>query len=252
MTCDETNSLLVEVITDFVNLLLSGISDQLINNIFYGGRLIALQKKSGGISPIAIGYTLRQLAAKFANQHVLTKLTDFFSPIQLRVGTQGGAEACSCSHDMSLCKILNDNKIIIKFDFTNAFNTLRRNRILESVASVLPELYNFTYSSYVGHSILQFGEHRITSDEKAVQQGDFLGSLEFCITLHLPLKRLSSELIVSYLDDVTIGGDINSVIDDLRTILQTSKQAYSLSLCIKKCEITALKKVSVGNITEKR
>ena len=59
MTCDETNSLLVEVITDFTNLLLSGISNQLINNIFYDGRLIALQKKSGGIRPIAIGYTLR-------------------------------------------------------------------------------------------------------------------------------------------------------------------------------------------------
>ena len=77
MTRDETNSLLVEVITDFVNQLLSGISDQLINNIFYGGRLIALQKKSVGIWPIAIGYTLRRLAAKCANQHALTKLTDF-------------------------------------------------------------------------------------------------------------------------------------------------------------------------------
>ena len=47
MTSDETNILLVEVITDFVNLLFSGISDQLINKIFYGGRLIALQKVRG-------------------------------------------------------------------------------------------------------------------------------------------------------------------------------------------------------------
>ena len=93
MTCDETNSLLVKVITGFVNLILSGISDQLISNIFYGGRLIALQKKSGDIKPIAIGYTLRQLAAKCANQHALTKLTDFFSPIQLGIGTQGEAKA---------------------------------------------------------------------------------------------------------------------------------------------------------------
>ena len=65
---DETNSLLVEVITDFDNLLLSGISDQLINNIFYGDRHIALQKKSGSIRPIAIGYTLKRLAAKCANK----------------------------------------------------------------------------------------------------------------------------------------------------------------------------------------
>ena len=44
MTRDETNLLMVEVITDFVNLglLLSGISDQLINNIFYTDRLTVL------------------------------------------------------------------------------------------------------------------------------------------------------------------------------------------------------------------
>ena len=49
MTCDETNSLLIELIVDFVSLLLSGISDLQSNNIFYGGRFKALQKKSRGI-----------------------------------------------------------------------------------------------------------------------------------------------------------------------------------------------------------
>ena len=78
MTCDETNSLLIEVITDFVNLILYGISDQLINNIFYGGRLIAHQRKSGGIRPIAIGYTLRRLAVKLlTNTHLLNSLISF-------------------------------------------------------------------------------------------------------------------------------------------------------------------------------
>ena len=91
----------------------------------------------------------------------------------------------------------------------------------------------------------------ITSDE-GIQQGDPLGPLEFCLTLHPLLKRLSSELIVAYINDVTIGGDINSVIDDLRTILQTSKQAYGPSLCIKKCEITALEKATVENVPETR
>ena len=134
-------------------------------------------------------------------------------------------------------------KIIIQLDFTNAFNSLCRDRILESVTPVLPELYNFTYSSYAGH-ILQFGEHKITSDE-GIQQGDSLEPLDFCLTLHLLLKMFSSELIVAYLDDVTISGDINPVIDDLRTILQTSKQEYGLSLYIKKCEISALEKATV-------
>ena len=76
--------------------------------------------------------------------------------------------------------------------------------------------------------------------------------MEFCLALHPLLKRLLSELIVVYLDYVTIDGDINSVIDDLRTILQTSKQKYGASLCIKKCEITALEKATVENIPETR
>ena len=33
----------------------------------FGGRLIALEKKSGGVRPKAIGYTRRKIAAKCAN-----------------------------------------------------------------------------------------------------------------------------------------------------------------------------------------
>ena len=33
----------------------------IIAPIFFGGRLLALNKKSGGIRPIAIGFTLRRL-----------------------------------------------------------------------------------------------------------------------------------------------------------------------------------------------
>ena len=96
---------------------MSEIFAQLINNIFYGGKFIALQEKSGGIRPLAIRYTLRRLAAKCVYQHALTKLTDFFSPIRLGVGTQGGCEAAV----HAICRYAKnqiDNKIIIKLDIT--------------------------------------------------------------------------------------------------------------------------------------
>ena len=38
-----------------------------VREIFFGGWLIVLEKKAGGIRPIAVGYTLRRLAAKCAN-----------------------------------------------------------------------------------------------------------------------------------------------------------------------------------------
>jgi len=46
---------------DWVNLLLAGDFDKDVNTIIYGGRLIALSKKDGGIRPINVGYTPRRL-----------------------------------------------------------------------------------------------------------------------------------------------------------------------------------------------
>ena len=57
-------------LTDFVNMLLRGELPDEIRKIIFGGTLIALQKKTGGIRPIAVGYMLRRLAAKCANAYV--------------------------------------------------------------------------------------------------------------------------------------------------------------------------------------
>jgi len=45
--------------------------------IFFGGRLIALNKKSDGIRPIAVGFTLRRLVSKCANTHAIARLSTF-------------------------------------------------------------------------------------------------------------------------------------------------------------------------------
>ena len=54
---------------------------------------MALEKKSGGIRPIAIGYTWRRIAAKCANAHATAVLAGYLQPLQLGVGTPGGCEA---------------------------------------------------------------------------------------------------------------------------------------------------------------
>ena len=57
---------LLETLTAFTNVLLSGNLSTAIREIIFGGRLIALQKNDGGIRLVAVGYTLRRLAAKCA------------------------------------------------------------------------------------------------------------------------------------------------------------------------------------------
>ena len=55
---------LLNTVTNFVNVLLHGELSLPVSEIFFGGRLVALDKKDGGVRPIAVGYTLRRLAAK--------------------------------------------------------------------------------------------------------------------------------------------------------------------------------------------
>ena len=63
--------------------------------------------------------------------------------------------------------------------------------------------------------MLRFGDEKIESME-GIQQGDPLGPLLFCITIHEALQSIDSAFISGYLDDVGIGGDVQSVIEDIQ------------------------------------
>src|SRR6218665_1119000 len=57
----ESSETLLQALTGF-NVLLRGECPPEIREIMFGGTLIALSKKSGGLRPIAIGYIWRRLA----------------------------------------------------------------------------------------------------------------------------------------------------------------------------------------------
>jgi len=59
----ESGPELLSALTAFVNIMLAGGCPTRLAAIFFGGRLLALNKKSGGIRPIAIGFTLRRLVS---------------------------------------------------------------------------------------------------------------------------------------------------------------------------------------------
>ena len=114
--------------------MLSGNLPINVLEIIFGGRLIALQKKDGGIRPIAVGYTLRRLAAKCVNRHVIERRSSELSPIQVGVGVSDGAEAAV----HSIRKVVDnmpDDHVLVKLDFVNAFNSVRRDTNLESSAN---------------------------------------------------------------------------------------------------------------------
>jgi len=73
--------------------VLSGRCPEEVTPIFFGGRLLALNKKTGGFRPIAIGFTLRRLASKCANSFGISRLKAYFYGQQLGVSTPGCCEA---------------------------------------------------------------------------------------------------------------------------------------------------------------
>jgi len=120
-------------------------------------------------------------------------------------------------------------------DFSNAFNCVRRDVILDAVAAKTPYICCLVNAAYACDLILVYGQHRHRSREGA-RQGDPLGSLEFCKAIHPLLIDLHSEVKIGFKDDVTSAADIKTLDTDVDTIISRSAET-GLSLNIKKCEI---------------
>ena len=126
-------------ITDLSNILLAGETPPEVRECLFGATLLAIGKKDGGVRPIAVGFVWRRLAAKVACRHISERCANLFSPRQLGVGIPGGAEAAVHATRIYL-ENLQPGNILLKIDFQNAFNTVRRDVILEEIQEVFPEL----------------------------------------------------------------------------------------------------------------
>jgi hypothetical protein len=235
ISCKDAGPGLLTTITAFINLLFRGQCPAEIIPILFGGNLTALTKKSGGIRPIAVGYYWRRLTAKCANTFATAKLAAHFAPIQLGVGVPGGCEAAVHACRRFLLDMPEDH-VIVKLDFTNAFNCLRRDIMLDAVLNAIPEIYTFCHMAYNSSTMLKFGDYVILSQE-GVQQGDPLGPLIFCLSIHPLLRQLSSHLVVGFMDDITIGGPHEVVTSDVRIIKAIGGDTYGVHLNDDKCEM---------------
>ena len=133
----EHESSLLKSLTLFVNLVLAGGVPAEIRPIFFGASPCGLRKKDGGIHPIAIGNTLRCLISKVAVRGCSERCSNLLKPNQLGFGVRMGAEAAiHATH--SFIESHRQNTILLKIDFTNAFNSIHRDKALEAVSEHLP------------------------------------------------------------------------------------------------------------------
>ena len=66
----QTELKFLRALTNLVNVIPEGKVPFALRPYFFGAKLIALKKPAGGLRPIAVGNTLRQLSAKCAGYHV--------------------------------------------------------------------------------------------------------------------------------------------------------------------------------------
>lgn len=103
------DSPLLTALAAFSTLVLEGKTPQSIRPYFFGASLVALEKKGGGVRPIAVGCTLRRLVAKIAGNKIVGDMADLLAPRQLGYGVIGGAEAAVHATRQYLCDLQPDH-----------------------------------------------------------------------------------------------------------------------------------------------
>ena len=160
-------------------------------------------------------------------------------------GIPGGAEAIV--HSVRHFLLENEDSILVKLDYTNAFNSISRSEMILTVKEKYPHMLPFILQCYGTKSFLCYGNEIILSEE-GVQQGDPLGPLLFCLLIQPIVESIQSDMNEWYLDDGSIGGPIANVIQDIKRIISRSEEV-GLHLNPSKCEALRIK--PIDNIERK-
>jgi hypothetical protein len=107
------------------------------------------------------------------------------------VATKLGCEAAIHTTRIFVNNDQNLDKVLLKLDFKNAFNSVERNCILKEVQCHTPLLCPYLYQCYRNPSTLFFDNHLISSSVGA-QQGDSCGPMIFSLAIQPIILSLDS------------------------------------------------------------
>jgi hypothetical protein len=224
LSAGEAGQKALRALTKLCNFLLSGQLPSEICHLLYGASLCALNKKDGGLRPIAIGNCLRRLTSKLACFQSRNIVNSYLS---------ANAKQQFIPHEPLLITI--KTVVLLKLDFKNAFNSVERDCILKEVQCHTPLLYPYLYQCYRNPSTLFFGNHLISSSVGA-QQGDPCGPMIFSLAIQPIILSLDSQMNIWYLDDGTLADYPEVVLFDFKKVINLS-QEIGLELNFNKCEI---------------
>eukprot|EP00666_Eupelagonemidae_sp_cell4sb_P018063 gene18063-biopygen37043 len=163
------------------NILARGEAPRALAPYLAGAALVALGKEDGGVRPIAVGECMRRLVAKCLCDAFRDDARNWLWPLQIGVGVPFGVEIGIHTAAQWMERNSDDpDKVFLKVDFENAFNSVDRVAFLREIRSRLPGLSRWAEWCYGTKSKLTFGGQFISS-ERGAQQGDPLGPLLFAL-----------------------------------------------------------------------
>jgi hypothetical protein len=202
-------------LTSFLEDVASGRVDANSRVRLLSCRLIPARKKDDGVRPIAVSEVFLRAASALSLRLLPDgALSHLLAPLQLGIGSSGGAEAII--HRVQALLELQPNHVLLSLDFVNGFNSMFRHVMLERLFA-LPELsplWRLANLCYGVPSPLHLFDreelvHTFTS-QRGSRQGCVLGTLLFCLGLQPVLERaadgLSDITISAYIDDIAIVG----------------------------------------------
>ncbi|KAL0221782.1 hypothetical protein RCL1_001636 [Eukaryota sp. TZLM3-RCL] len=170
---------------------------------------VAFSKSGGGVRPIDVGDCLFRILSLLIFKRIANEARSPLMPFQFGIGTIDGASVASLTSKMFL--LSNPNHFILKLDFKNAFNSVRRSAIFDALFNFFPHLVPFFYRFYGSSASIAFNEHTLFSTS-GVGQGDPLGPFLFCLTIHPVLVTLQSLFpnikIIAYMNDISLIGTL--------------------------------------------
>jgi hypothetical protein len=239
-----------------IRAFVHGSSSPLMNYFISTSSLHALVKGHVGdkkVRPVAVGISLQRLISKIClislPATVVTSLKDLG---QMGVNVRGGTEAIIHSvrelltHRIKLPQEIKnyDPIALMKLDFTNAFNLISRQVILEELQSQIPSFVPWFNALYGKPSVLISRGDRSLLSAVGVKQGDPLGPLLFSLGLSPLLRSIKSrfssmEFKGFYLDDGTFVGPVDSLLHII-SLIQESGPTNGLLLNLSKSEVGTL------------
>ena len=115
-----------------------------VETVFCSASLTALKKLIDGVPSIAVGEVLRRLVVKCIAKQTETETAERFTSKQLGVGVKGGAESIIHATKITSEKLqLSHDAGILRIDFKNAFNSIKRSQILKAAVTLMPGLASF-------------------------------------------------------------------------------------------------------------